>query len=329
MNNSRQLSNESTSPTPKPAEHDPSPTQPSTTPPNQLPSTPQEPPQPKPHGAKTVTSSLSSSEHNKHSKKDSIEDSIKNSLEDSRISDKYIPSTPCEAENQLSSSENKHAINSIYTRVLSNLTENDTVANIKSLSLNLYMTTLSNGKIYIKNPDRYIYQTNADLLIDEIAHGLSQTNRFGSQAKFPYSVAMHSVEVSSYARISYPSLTPQAILYAALHDAGEAYGGLDIPTPWSLLGIGIKTRQKMIVAALMQKFKCDITRDEIETVKLCDNAIAGKEASLLFDSPDILELFPNPVITSEELLHPIQEYHWRLSKIIFKNHIKDIFEMMI
>jgi len=65
----------------------------------------------------------------------------------------------------------------------------------------------------------------ADVDIVDIAHGLAQTNRFNRQAKFPYTVAQHSVLLAN----NCPS---EMALLALLHDAHEAYSPYgDVPSP--------------------------------------------------------------------------------------------------
>lgn len=69
--------------------------------------------------------------------------------------------------------------------------------------------------------------------ISEIAHALAQINRFTGHCKRPYSVAEHSVLVSSIAAGEGASISAQ--LAALLHDAHEAYtGDVSSPAKWAI-----------------------------------------------------------------------------------------------
>ena len=61
------------------------------------------------------------------------------------------------------------------------------------------------------------------ILLEDIIHSLSLINRFNGAAKFPYSVAQHSLYVASL-------LPPELKLHGLLHDAPEAYVG-DMVSP--------------------------------------------------------------------------------------------------
>lgn len=65
--------------------------------------------------------------------------------------------------------------------------------------------------------------TSESICIEDIAHALALTNRYGGHTTVPFSVAEHCV------RMSYPDL-PGNPLINLLHDSAEAYIG-DIPSP--------------------------------------------------------------------------------------------------
>lgn len=62
-----------------------------------------------------------------------------------------------------------------------------------------------------------------DIVIEDIAHALSQIIRFTGHAKAPYTVAQHSLIVAEL-------VPPEHRLWALVHDASEAYLG-DVSSP--------------------------------------------------------------------------------------------------
>lgn len=87
------------------------------------------------------------------------------------------------------------------------------------------------------------------ICIEDIAHGLSYTARFGGQLNGFLSVAQHSCMVASEVSDEYK-------LAALLHDASEAYLG-DMPSPFKKLLPDFKVYENKLMAVIAEKFGFD------------------------------------------------------------------------
>ena len=101
-------------------------------------------------------------------------------------------------------------------------------------------TTFSGLKLDYASPEGF------NFLIEDIAHGLSQTCRYGGQCQVPYNVAQHSVMVSK--------MVPHHLAISALlHDASEAYM-CDIPKPLKVLLPGYSKIEERVEIALFKQY---------------------------------------------------------------------------
>lgn len=84
------------------------------------------------------------------------------------------------------------------------------------------------------------------ICIEDIAHALSNTARFGGHLDKMYSVAQHSIYVALLC-------SPENRLAALLHDASEAYIG-DMPSPFKKLMPDYKAIEDRIMKVIALKF---------------------------------------------------------------------------
>ena len=82
-----------------------------------------------------------------------------------------------------------------------------------------WIETYTGKKLHLNSPNP------DDISIEDIAHALSMTCRWGGHCKKFYSVAEHSVHIAHHI------LNPRDALFGLLHDAHEAYIG-DMPKPF-------------------------------------------------------------------------------------------------
>lgn len=140
------------------------------------------------------------------------------------------------------------------------------------------------------------------VMIADIAHALSLQCRFAGHVREFYSVAQHSVIVSTM-------VPRQWALEALLHDAAEAYIG-DITRPlkgllrgeWALI-------ESRIQQAVCERFGLSDPTEWPASIELADTiALAGERRDLLPSGPEWdMRLPPPPVAVIAPVMPPIAE----------------------
>lgn len=135
----------------------------------------------------------------------------------------------------------------------------------------IYLRCWSGERVHILNPQLH------EIRIDDIAHGLAHTCRFGGQTPFFYSVAQHSLLVADM-------VDPRLQLWALLHDASEAYlNDITRPLKRSLPGYaGIETR---MMAAICERFNLPLEMP-LEIKRADNKMIAAEFRDLFGDAPE-------------------------------------------
>lgn len=118
-----------------------------------------------------------------------------------------------------------------------------------------------------------------DVTIEDIAHGLAMTCRYGGQCDFYYSVAQHSVYCYEEAlKQGDPSIRREALL----HDSVEAYLGADFPRPYKLMIPALAEFEHMIEAQLNPILGIPVKKSA--KVKWIDETMLATEMPLLFQT---------------------------------------------
>lgn len=126
--------------------------------------------------------------------------------------------------------------------------------------------------------------------IEDIAHGLGMTSRFGGQCKRFYSVAEHSICASFH-------VAPEFAFAALMHDAAEAFIG-DIPRPLKSLLLDYQRLERDIETAVLGRF--DLTLPLPAEVKSIDLVMLATEQRQILDNYDewapIRGVVPLPIV---------------------------------
>lgn len=117
----------------------------------------------------------------------------------------------------------------------------------------------------------------SDLCIEEIAHALSLTNRFGGHTPRPYSVAEHSLRVVDWLR---GRALPRTLLAGLLHDCAEAYVG-DVVKPLKDMVPVIHEYEDQILHLAARRFKFDYPFPDL--VLRADREVCAQEITEFFE----------------------------------------------
>ena len=128
-----------------------------------------------------------------------------------------------------------------------------------------------------------------DVDIVDIAHALSNVNRYNGHLKFPYNVANHSLLVTKFVRQELHYSNPWTLdkyhkpylLSALLHDASEAYLP-DIASPWKeVYPETFKVFDEKLIQIIFKHF--GLTYPYSKIIKQVDKDIRGSEIACLTD----------------------------------------------
>lgn len=149
-----------------------------------------------------------------------------------------------------------------------------------------------------------------DIEIEDIAHGLARVARWNGQTTgaHAFSVAQHSLAVTSIVEALQPSLARPFLRAALLHDAPEYVIG-DLISPFkAAIGLDYKAFERRLLAAIHLRFGIPETlpEDISKVIKHADQIAAFHEATRLagfshseaeqyfgaVDGPPIIEIAP-------------------------------------
>jgi len=167
----------------------------------------------------------------------------------------------------------------------------------------MYILTRSGRQFSFTNPQPDM------VAVEDVAHALSNINRFTGHTAYAYSVAQHCVSVSRYLELTGH---PVIVQYAGLlHDAHEAYFG-DISSPLKAF-LGVAPLEDRIQAVVAEAFGLTTAQMHDRSVKLADLTALAVEVDHLMPrdsiewdclapvTPDMKAMMPPPSERSASL----------------------------
>lgn len=167
-----------------------------------------------------------------------------------------------------------------------------------------YIQTYSGVKFYPQNP------TPDTILIEDIAHALAQTCRYGGHTDMFYSVAEHCVLLTELIidnGLRYESYGVTLLKHMLLHDGSEAYLG-DVPSPIKRMLPDYIELEKTVQSAIINKFIGDdpLMEDTQKIVDEFDRSILGDEMHLMMKPSDFVSGLRKTGLFKIEYLRPRQ-----------------------
>ncbi len=164
-----------------------------------------------------------------------------------------------------------------------------------------WITTFTGKKFHYLNPHP------DEICIEDIAHALALTCRFGGHCREFYSVAEHSYRVSMI-------VDKEDKLAALLHDAHEAYLH-DVPRPIKHDIIGYSEIANIVQYAIQSKFHINIRCPY--HLKLADDTLLSTEARDIMPTTQDWATLPTPLSIR------IFPMNWRLAEKVFLDFFYD------
>lgn len=122
-----------------------------------------------------------------------------------------------------------------------------------------------------------------DILLEDIAHALSNLTRFAGHGNGPYSVARHSVRVSD--EVEARGGSPAAVRWGLLHDATEAYLA-DVPAPVKRSLPGYTHAERRLAETVREAFDLDLSSEDDRLVAAADADVGRYELAVHFPDGD-------------------------------------------
>jgi len=158
-----------------------------------------------------------------------------------------------------------------------------------------WIATYTGKKLHYLNPQ------SGEICIEDIAHALALTCRFGGHCREFYSVAEHSYRVALI-------VDKKDKMAALLHDAHEAYLH-DVPRPIKQDIIGYAEIADRIQKAIHKSF--GITMYYPEHLKFADDVLLATEARDIMPTTQDWAYLPTPLTLK------IQPTNWMLAEKVF------------
>lgn len=141
-----------------------------------------------------------------------------------------------------------------------------------------FIQTWSGRKFDFFNPDP------DSIVLEDIAHALSNICRFGGHISRFYSVADHSLNVARI--VAWKGANLPTVRAALFHDAQEAFVG-DIVTPFKHLLPQAMELERKLACMILRKFGIDEAEVDFAAVKRADATMLVVEAKALFNFPPL------------------------------------------